>query len=253
MREEILAARALVLPSFAEGLPVVIMEAMALRRPVISTFVAGIAELVRSGEDGWLVPPGDVEALQGAIEECLAAPDRGHRADGREWPRARTLEAFGRLRSCKAGATVRAGGTSRACGPVAMTVAILAGIFTAAALLLIVPVAVFLAQVVAARGKAAVEVTGASVGSLAVLMPAHDEAVGISAAIRALVPQLRHTDRLLVVADNCSDDTAAVALASGAEVTVRVDPVLRGKGYALDHGDPSPCGNATGCGGDRRC
>ena len=75
VREEILAARALVLPSFAEGLPVVIMEAMALRRPVISTFVAGIAELVRSGEDGWLVPAGDVEALQEAIEVCLAAPD----------------------------------------------------------------------------------------------------------------------------------------------------------------------------------
>ena len=75
VREEILAARALVLPSFAEGLPVVIMEAMALRRPVISTFVAGIAELVRPGEDGWLVPAGDVEALQGAMEACLAAPE----------------------------------------------------------------------------------------------------------------------------------------------------------------------------------
>jgi glycosyltransferase involved in cell wall biosynthesis len=75
VREEILAARALVLPSFAEGLPVVIMESMALRRPVISTFVAGIPELVRSGQDGWLVPAGDVEALQTAIEACLAAPE----------------------------------------------------------------------------------------------------------------------------------------------------------------------------------
>jgi colanic acid/amylovoran biosynthesis glycosyltransferase len=75
VRDEILAARALVLPSFAEGLPVVIMEAMALRRPVISTFVAGIAELVRSGADGWLVPAGDVDALQEALENCLAAPD----------------------------------------------------------------------------------------------------------------------------------------------------------------------------------
>ena len=63
VRDEILAARALVLPSFAEGLPVVIMEAMALRRPVISTFVAGIPELVAPGEHGWLVPAGDVEAL----------------------------------------------------------------------------------------------------------------------------------------------------------------------------------------------
>jgi colanic acid/amylovoran biosynthesis glycosyltransferase len=73
VRKHILAARALVLPSFAEGLPVVIMEAMALRRPVISTFVAGIPELVRSGEHGWLVPAGDLEALVDAIKTCLNA------------------------------------------------------------------------------------------------------------------------------------------------------------------------------------
>jgi glycosyltransferase involved in cell wall biosynthesis len=74
VREQILAARAVVLPSFAEGLPVVIMEAMALKRPVISTFVAGIPELVRPGEHGWLVPAGDVEALVEAIRACLDAP-----------------------------------------------------------------------------------------------------------------------------------------------------------------------------------
>jgi colanic acid/amylovoran biosynthesis glycosyltransferase len=74
VRDEILAARAMVLPSFAEGLPVVIMEAMALSRPVISTFVAGIPELVQSGEHGWLVPAGDVEALANAMHDCLAAP-----------------------------------------------------------------------------------------------------------------------------------------------------------------------------------
>lgn len=74
VRDEILAARALVLPSFAEGLPVVIMEAMALRRPVISTFVGGIPELVEPGEHGWLVPAGDVEALAAAIQACLDAP-----------------------------------------------------------------------------------------------------------------------------------------------------------------------------------
>jgi glycosyltransferase involved in cell wall biosynthesis len=74
VRTEVLAARALVLPSFAEGLPVVIMEAMALRRPVLSTFVAGIAELVRPGVDGWLVPAGDVQALADAIEACLETP-----------------------------------------------------------------------------------------------------------------------------------------------------------------------------------
>lgn len=74
VRDEILAARALVLPSFAEGLPVVIMEAMALRRPVISTFVAGIPELVCDGDNGWLVPAGDVDALARAMLACLAAP-----------------------------------------------------------------------------------------------------------------------------------------------------------------------------------
>ena len=74
VRDEILAARALVLPSFAEGLPVVIMEAMALRRPVLTTYVAGIPELVRPGENGWLFPAGSVDELVKAIEDCLSTP-----------------------------------------------------------------------------------------------------------------------------------------------------------------------------------
>lgn len=74
VRAEIEAARALVLPSFAEGLPVVIMEAMALGRPIISTYVAGIPELVRPGEHGWLVPAGDAESLTEAMRACLDAP-----------------------------------------------------------------------------------------------------------------------------------------------------------------------------------
>jgi len=72
VRAEILAARALVLPSFAEGLPVVIMEAMALRRPVLTTYVAGIPELVCHGENGWLFPAGSVEELAVALADCLA-------------------------------------------------------------------------------------------------------------------------------------------------------------------------------------
>lgn len=75
VREELLAARALVLPSFAEGLPVVIMEAMALRRPVLTTYVAGIPELVRPGENGWLFPAGAVEELAAAMADCLGQPD----------------------------------------------------------------------------------------------------------------------------------------------------------------------------------
>ena len=74
VRAEILAARALVLPSFAEGLPVVIMEAMALRRPVLTTYVAGIPELVLPGINGWLFPAGDVDALAAALEAFLATP-----------------------------------------------------------------------------------------------------------------------------------------------------------------------------------
>lgn len=75
VHEEISTSRALVLPSFAEGLPVVIMEAMACERPVISTYIAGIPELVRTGQDGWLIAAGDVDALVEAMRECLAASD----------------------------------------------------------------------------------------------------------------------------------------------------------------------------------
>ena len=74
VREEIQRSRALVLPSFAEGLPVVLMESLALGRPVITTWVAGIPELVENGRDGWLVPPGAVEELADAMEQALAAP-----------------------------------------------------------------------------------------------------------------------------------------------------------------------------------
>jgi len=74
VRDEILAARALVLPSFAEGLPIVLMEAMALKRPIISTYVGGIPELVRSGEHGWLVPAGDLASLVAAMRACVEAP-----------------------------------------------------------------------------------------------------------------------------------------------------------------------------------
>ncbi len=82
VRRHLLAARALVLPSFAEGLPMVIMEAMAMERPVISTYVAGIPELVRPGENGWLVPAGNVEQLTGAIVEAMQAPVEQLRAMG---------------------------------------------------------------------------------------------------------------------------------------------------------------------------
>jgi len=67
-------------------------------------------------------------------------------------------------------------------------------------------------------------------------MPAHDEASGIAATLRSLVPQLLPSDRLIVIADNCSDKTAEVAASEGAEVVSRTDSSRRGKGYALDFG-----------------
>lgn len=70
----LLSSRALVLSSHSEGLPVVIMEALALRRPVIATTVGGIAELVVPGDCGWLVPPGSVGELAAAMRDAVTRP-----------------------------------------------------------------------------------------------------------------------------------------------------------------------------------
>ena len=67
VRAELDQSHALVMPSFAEGLPMVVMEAMAAARPVIATYIAGTPELVVPQETGWLVPAGDVQALAQAI------------------------------------------------------------------------------------------------------------------------------------------------------------------------------------------
>ncbi|MEL6266299.1 MAG: glycosyltransferase [Pseudomonadota bacterium] len=76
VRDRVAAARAFLLPSFAEGIPVVIMEALALGRPVITTAIAGIPELV-TPDCGWVVPAGDAEALGHALDEALgASPER---------------------------------------------------------------------------------------------------------------------------------------------------------------------------------
>lgn len=71
---------------------------------------------------------------------------------------------------------------------------------------------------------------------VAILLPAHNEATGIAASIRSVREQMHATDQVLVVADNCTDDTAQVARAAGATVLERHNDTLRGKGYALDHG-----------------
>ncbi len=71
VRQHLLNAKVMVLPSFAEGLPVVLMEALALGRPVISTYIAGIPELVENNTCGWLITPGSIEALVTAMRSAL--------------------------------------------------------------------------------------------------------------------------------------------------------------------------------------
>jgi len=72
--KQIIASKLFVMPSFAEGLPMVLMEAMALQRPVIGTCIAGIPELIVPGKNGWLVPPGSVEALSDAMRDAITSP-----------------------------------------------------------------------------------------------------------------------------------------------------------------------------------
>ena len=106
--------------------------------------------------------------------------------------------------------------------------------------LLLVPGCVVAAQVLAhARrrrpGSAVAFAATTARGPAVVLVPAHDEAADIDQTVSALLPQLHADDRVLVVADNCSDATAEIARAAGAEVVERFDDA-RGKGFAIAHG-----------------
>src|SRR6202522_3619039 len=106
-----------------------------------------------------------------------------------------------------------------------------------AALALLVPVVILFSEVVLAVTGVGYAATGQGERRpLAILIPAHNEASTIAGALRSLTPQLAASDRLIVVADNCSDETASVGAAEGAEVIIRTDQTRRGKGYALDFG-----------------
>ncbi len=117
--------------------------------------------------------------------------------------------------------------------------AVVEGLLLIVAVLLFVPSVMFALEILfaclpgAARGA---DPDDARRPPLAVLVPAHNEASGIGATIAGLRRQLVPEDRLLVVADNCSDDTAAIARSAGAEVFERRDTDKRGKGFALDAG-----------------
>ncbi|MBD2088434.1 glycosyltransferase family 2 protein [Microcoleus sp. FACHB-1515] len=107
----------------------------------------------------------------------------------------------------------------------------------ALAVVLFIPIAVLFGECMAAlwplRHSPA---SSSSRPRIAVLIPAHNEAIEIRRTLEALQPQLTDADQLLVVADNCTDDTAAIARHCGATVIERQSIDQRGKGYALDFG-----------------
>ncbi|MET0267762.1 MAG: glycosyltransferase family 2 protein [Duganella sp.] len=115
--------------------------------------------------------------------------------------------------------------------------ALLSTILILLLLVLVVPVGVLLLQALMAfsRGRPAAMPVAAR-PRLAILVPAHNESSGITATLDSLRSQLAPGDRVLVVADNCSDDTAVVAARGGAEVRERFHATERGKGFALDFG-----------------
>ena len=83
VRNAIAGARILALPSYAEGLPIVLMESLAMGRPVVTTRITGIPELVDE-TCGWVVEPGDVPALTQALREALDASPAALQAMGEE-------------------------------------------------------------------------------------------------------------------------------------------------------------------------
>jgi cellulose synthase/poly-beta-1,6-N-acetylglucosamine synthase-like glycosyltransferase len=118
-----------------------------------------------------------------------------------------------------------------------MTTAVEVGLWLIA-LLLLVPAAVLVAESWAALvpGRKGRDARPGPRPRCAVLVPAHDEEAGIGRTVAALLGGLGPGDRVVVVADNCTDGTAAAARACGATVVERNVPELRGKGYALDFG-----------------
>lgn len=106
-------------------------------------------------------------------------------------------------------------------------------------LVLLLPVVFFLLQIVAAIIFKKSSLSAQKLHNrpaIAIVIPAHNESLMIAQTIQSLLPQLQMQDNLLVVADNCTDDTAAIASSLGANVFSRTHEFNRGKGYALDYG-----------------
>lgn len=106
-------------------------------------------------------------------------------------------------------------------------------------ILLSIPVLTFVVELVTAtvkRSRPQRSPDGTAAGQIGVLIPAHNEAACITATLQSILPQVRTPDRVVVVADNCTDNTADLARSLGATVLERHNEHQRGKGYALDFG-----------------
>jgi exopolysaccharide biosynthesis WecB/TagA/CpsF family protein len=116
---------------------------------------------------------------------------------------------------------------------------ILTVLLTAATLALLTPIVVVSLECLIAalsRNVRPISQQAASRGPVAVLIPAHNEEAGLSATLASMRTQLTQNDRVVVVADNCTDRTAEIAQEHGAAVVERTNLEHRGKGYALDAG-----------------
>ena len=113
-------------------------------------------------------------------------------------------------------------------------------LLAAVAGLLVIPAAVLCLEIIAAvalpQRQLAMRSGDGARQHVAILVPAHNESTGVLPTLLDIQRQMLPGDRLLVIADNCTDDTADVARAAGAEVIERHDATKLGKGYALDYG-----------------
>jgi len=109
---------------------------------------------------------------------------------------------------------------------------------------MLIPVILLSVEVIAAfKTRPTFKSRPSTAPRIAVIVPAHNEATVLRATLDKILPELAQNDRLLVVADNCTDQTAEIAKSAGAEVISRVDTDRRGKGFALEFGMCHLAGN----------
>ena len=109
-------------------------------------------------------------------------------------------------------------------------------IFSIISIAITVPILVLFVECCFALLPTKMKVGNTDRPNITVLVPAHNEAAGIAVTLKTLLLDLTSQDRLIVIADNCTDETASIARSIGATTIERHDLHKRGKGYALDYG-----------------